>query len=64
MCDNKTLKIVIDHEKCTGSGECIKACPEKAIYVSEGKVFVDQEKCDLDGICMPACPNGAASIEE
>jgi NAD-dependent dihydropyrimidine dehydrogenase PreA subunit len=55
-------RIVIDGEKCKMSGVCIKACPQKAIYVKEGKVVIDDDKCDLDGICIAACPNGAINF--
>jgi NAD-dependent dihydropyrimidine dehydrogenase PreA subunit len=57
-------RIVIDHEKCKLSGNCMRACPQRAIYLKDGKVFIDYEKCDSDGICIPACPNGAISFRE
>jgi NAD-dependent dihydropyrimidine dehydrogenase PreA subunit len=57
--ETDSVKIVIDPEKCKLSGECMKVCPQGAIYVSGDKAVVDREKCDLDGICIPACPNGA-----
>jgi len=58
------MKIVIDANKCCGSGECIKVCPEKAISL-KGKVAVlNEELCDFDGICIPACPHSAISYEE
>jgi NAD-dependent dihydropyrimidine dehydrogenase PreA subunit len=53
------VKVVVDPEKCNLSGECMKVCPEMAIYVKEGKAAIDQDKCNLDGICIAACPNGA-----
>ena len=58
------MKIVIDEQKCMGSGECIKACPEKAISLVEGKAVIDNIKCDADGICIPACKNSAISLQE
>lgn len=58
------MKIVIDKQKCMGSGECIKACPEKAISLVEGKAVIDRSKCDADGICIPACVNSAISLQE
>ena len=58
------MKIVIDKQKCSGSGECIKACPEKAISLVEGKAVINNSKCDIDGICIPACVNSAISFEE
>ncbi|MBN3041229.1 MAG: 4Fe-4S binding protein [Candidatus Omnitrophica bacterium] len=55
-------KIIIDCEKCRGSGECIKVCPEKAISLKNGKAVIDYNKCDFDGICIPACPHQAISF--
>lgn len=60
----RTMKIVIDTNLCCGSGECIKVCPEKAIYLVDGKAVLDLSKCDLDGICIPACPCSAIGYEE
>lgn len=60
----KNKKIIINHDKCKHSGSCIKACPEKAIYIKDGRVTINHEKCDLDGICIAACPNQAISLEE
>jgi NAD-dependent dihydropyrimidine dehydrogenase PreA subunit len=53
------MKIIIDQEKCQGSLECIKTCPQKAISLVNGKAVIDHAKCDGDGICIPACPNNA-----
>ena len=57
------MRITINQEKCMGSAECIKVCPEKAISIVDGKAVLDNAKCDQDGICIPACPNGAIQFE-
>jgi NAD-dependent dihydropyrimidine dehydrogenase PreA subunit len=59
-----TIKIIVDHDKCTGSGECVVVCPRKALSLVDGKAVLDEEKCDLDGICIPACPEGAIKYWE
>jgi ferredoxin len=59
-----TPKIVIDNKKCTLSGECVKACPLKAITIEGGKTTIDYDTCDADGICIPACPEGALQMLE
>ena len=57
--------VKIDGEKCTGCGECVKACSEGAIKMVGGKaVLADEACCDGLGACLPACPAGAISIEE
>ncbi len=53
------MKLIVDPNKCCGSLECIKTCPQKAIALVTGKAVIDPAKCDGDGICIPACPNGA-----
>ena len=58
------MKIVIDFDKCCGSGECIKVCPHGALSQDKGKAVVDHAKCDLDGLCIPACPYGAIHYRE
>ncbi len=60
----QAMKILVDPEKCTGSGRCVKACPEHAISLEGGTAVIDAARCDLDGICLPACPNGAISLLE
>ena len=57
-------KVVIDYDKCKLSGECIKVCPQEAIFVKNSKAVIDYEKCDLDGICIPACPENAIKVIE
>ena len=53
------MKIIIDPDKCCGSGECVKVCPHGALSLEKGRAVVDHAKCDLDGLCIPACPYGA-----
>lgn len=58
------MKIVVDMEKCQGSGECLKVCPHGALNLVGGKASVDHAKCDLDGLCIPACPHDAIGFRE
>jgi len=53
------MKIIIDNQKCTGSGECAKVCPHAAIKIVANRAVVDHARCDLDGLCLPACPHDA-----
>lgn len=53
------MRIVVDHDKCQGSGECVRICPYNAIEIVDGKAQVNDYLCDLDGLCIPACPHGA-----
>ncbi|MBW1981346.1 MAG: 4Fe-4S binding protein [Deltaproteobacteria bacterium] len=58
------MKIVVDPDKCIASGECVLACPQKAISIQEGTAVIDESICDLDGICIVACPEDAISFLE
>jgi ferredoxin len=58
------MKIHINHDKCRGSGECIKVCPHAALQMIDGKAVVDHDLCDLDGLCIPACPHDAICITD
>jgi len=58
------MKILVDREKCRGSGECVKACPRDAISLINNFAVIDEAICDFDGICIPACPHGAIGFLE
>lgn len=47
---------------CTGCGTCVKACPNEALAVIEGKVVVQKDKCILCGYCNPICPEFALRL--
>ncbi len=57
--------IEIDEERCTGCGECVKACAEGAIAIVAGKArLVSENFCDGLGACLGDCPEGALTITE
>jgi len=41
---------------CEGCGTCVKACPNNALSLKNGKAVVDHKLCILCGYCNPACP--------
>jgi len=54
------IKITIDYEKCTGSGECVTGCPVDIIEVIDGKAKVkDVGECIECCACVSSCPNDA-----
>lgn len=54
------MKIIIDFDKCTGSGECAIACPVDIFEVKDGKALVDNiEECVECCACVNACPKEA-----
>ncbi len=62
----------VDYERCQGSGECVKVCPqEDAIHLEtfteDGKkvqrAVVTPANCNGCGVCVSACPNRAIDIQ-
>lgn len=50
----------VDHSSCNGCGECIRVCPNDAIYYNtQGKAVIDQTKCTKCAMCVAVCPNSA-----
>lgn len=51
------LRIIDD--MCTGCVVCMKACPNKAIRVEDGKAKILYDRCVACGACYKACNHGA-----
>ncbi|HNT51895.1 MAG TPA: 4Fe-4S binding protein [Candidatus Syntrophosphaera sp.] len=50
----------IDASSCNGCGECVRSCPNDAIYFNvDGKAVIDQSKCTSCANCVAACPQNA-----
>jgi thioredoxin reductase (NADPH) len=58
-----SLHPVFDPLRCIGSGSCVKACPEHAIGLIDGKaVLVNPSVCIGHGACMAACAFDAVKL--
>ena len=58
-----SLHPVVDLSVCFGSGACVRACPEKALGVINGKgALINPTHCIGHGACAPACPTGAIKL--
>ena len=56
----KAIVIRIDHDKCTGCGECVKNCPADVYELVDGKSVAKRvEDCVECCICVSACPVNA-----
>jgi Pyruvate/2-oxoacid:ferredoxin oxidoreductase delta subunit len=56
--------VKIDEDKCTGCGQCVRACAEGAIAIVNGKArLVSEVYCDGLGACIGHCPEDAITIE-
>jgi NADH:ubiquinone oxidoreductase subunit F (NADH-binding)/ferredoxin len=50
------ITFIIDAEKCTGCGLCLRECPQEAISGEKKKPHViDQSKCIRCGLCRDSC---------
>lgn len=62
----KPVKVIIDKEKCTKCGACIKACKGKYLIWQDGEIGIGEESlfgCIQCGRCMIKCPHNAIIIE-
>lgn len=41
---------------CLGFGDCVRACPARAILIESGIARVDPSRCDGCGDCLGSCP--------
>jgi thioredoxin reductase/Pyruvate/2-oxoacid:ferredoxin oxidoreductase delta subunit len=58
-----SLHPVADPTKCFGSGACVRACPESALGVVNGKAaLINASVCIGHGACVDACPVHALSL--
>lgn len=62
-CQMNTCKPVIDSTKCTACGDCVAACPVKAVTMqAEQTLVIDDVLCSYCGECEDICPAGAISL--
>ncbi len=47
---------------CLGFGDCMNACPQNAICISEGVARINPNLCIGCGICTRTCPNRLISL--
>ena len=63
LTDPPSLHPVVDLSICMGSGACVRACPEKAMGIINGKgVLINPTHCIGHGACAPACPVSAIKL--
>jgi NAD-dependent dihydropyrimidine dehydrogenase PreA subunit/nitroreductase len=53
--------VVIDKEKCTGCGSCVKVCHEHCMSLIDKKVTIDFDACSTCTQCIATCPEKALS---
>lgn len=57
----------IDHTACTVCEECVEACPQDILIVSDNKIAISlnngNNECDNCGKCVDICPMYAIEIK-
>ena len=59
----RSIRPVINSEKCIGCEQCYLYCPDGVISVNEGRAEIDYDFCKGCGICAKICRIGAIGME-
>ena len=60
----RTIRPIVDTDKCIKCGICWKDCPDVAIFVEDEGAVVDYDYCKGCGICAEECPVDAIVMEK
>jgi ferredoxin len=52
----------INEAACTGCGQCVSICPQRAVAMINHIAQIDRNKCNGCGICAPECPVDAIDL--
>lgn len=55
-------QLMFRSSRCLGCGECVKACPEGAVQMMDGKASIRLSACRLHEACVDACPTEALQV--
>lgn len=59
----RTVRPIINTEKCSGCLQCYMYCPDGVIFKQGTSIVVDYDFCKGCGICSKICRKGAILME-
>ena len=59
----RSIRPVIDSQRCIGCEQCYLYCPDGVISITDGKAAIDYDFCKGCGICRKICKTGAIGME-
>lgn len=62
LAQHSDISPLVRIEKCMGCKECIKACPQDAIFMKKNKAYIDPVKCIGCASCIAACAQNAVDV--
>jgi nitroreductase len=56
--------IVVDRDKCTGCGLCVKICHEHGVVLADGWPSINSDVCSTCAQCIAVCPQRGLSWDQ
>jgi len=62
LAQHSDISPFVSVKKCIGCKECLKVCPQGAIFIKNNKAYIDPAKCIGCASCIAACVQNAIEI--
>lgn len=56
------IELMYYHERCTACGACVKACPQGANILIDGRIQMERTRCTACGACVDYCTVNAREL--
>ncbi len=56
--------VTVDHDICSGCGECSGVCPAQMFELENSKAVVQNNECLGCMSCVAVCPKEAITVQE
>ena len=60
----RSVRPVVENDKCVICGQCYMYCPDGVISINENNIVIDYDFCKGCGICQKICRPGAIKMQE